>query len=97
MMEIAIDIQQKLALDFGSEMPFAKDEIEALYAATNWRISDKMIRSIIYLAKGDITLLNNTIQGARTDYKDVLWQAEYDRGDEQLRDFNKTFEELGLI
>ena len=96
-MEIAVDIQQKLALDFGSEMPFAKDEIEALYAATNWRISDKMIRSIIYLAKGDITLLNNTIQGARTDYKDVLWQAEYDRGDEQLRDFNKTFEELGLI
>ncbi|BBB29847.1 hypothetical protein [Neptunomonas japonica] len=96
-MEIAIDIQHKLTLDFGSEMPFAKDEVEALYAATNWRISDKMIRSIIYLAKGDITSLKNTIQRTRQDYKDVLWQAEYDRGDEQLRDFNKTFDELGLL
>ncbi len=96
-MAIAIDIQQKLELDFGSELIFAKDEIEALYAATNWRISDKMIRSIIYLAKGDCTQLKSTIELARKDYKDVLWHAEYDRGDDQLRDFNKTFEELGLV
>lgn len=96
-MEIAIDIQKKLELDFGSELSFAKDEIEALYAATNWQISDKMIRSIIYLAKGDFTLLKSTIELARKDYKDVLWQAEYNRGDDQLRDFNKTFEELGFV
>ena len=96
-MEIALDIQQKLALDFGSEMPFAKDEIEALYAATNWQISDKMIRCIIYLAKGDVMLLKRTIGCARKDYKDVLWLAEYDRGDDRLRDFNKTFQELGLV
>lgn len=97
MMAIAIDIHNKLALDFASDMPFAKDEIEALYAATNWQISDKMIRAIIYLAKGDLALLKSTIELARKDYKDVLWQAEYNRGDDKLRDFNQTFDELGLL
>ena len=96
-MQISIDIQKKLELDFGSELSFAKDELEALYAKTNWRIGNRMIRSIVYLSNGDFESLKKTIEHANTDYKDVLWLAEYDRGDEQLRDFNKTFEELGLL
>jgi len=38
-MQILIEIQQKLEQGFGLEYPFARDEIEALYAATNWSIS----------------------------------------------------------
>jgi hypothetical protein len=96
-MQILIDIQQKLEHDFGSEFPFARDEIDAIYIATNWNISNKVIRSIIYLAKGNLELLNKNIQRAQTDFKDLLWEAEYDRGDEQLRDFSKSFIALGLI
>lgn len=96
-MEIVIDIQKKLELDFGRELSSAKDEIEALYAKTNWQISNRMVRSIVFLANGDFESLKRNIELALTDYKDVLWQAEYDRGDEQLRDFNKTFQELGLL
>ena len=96
-MQILIEIQQKLEQGFGLEYPFARDEIEALYAATNWSISNKMIRAIIYLAKGDLELLNSNIQLVQTDFKDLLWLAEYDRGDEQLRDFNQSFTNLELV
>ncbi len=96
-MQIVIDIQKKLELDFGTELLLAKDELEALYAKTNWTIGNRMVRAIIYLSNGNFESLKKTIEHASTDYKDVLWLAEYDRGDEQLRDFNKTFEELGLL
>jgi len=56
-----------------------------------------MIRAIIYLAKGDLELLNSNIQLVQTDFKDLLWPAEYDRGDEQLRDFNQSFTNLELV
>ncbi|MFT7373776.1 MAG: hypothetical protein ACI9T9_002476 [Oleiphilaceae bacterium] len=96
-MQIVIDIQKKLELDFGSESSLAKDELEALYTQTNWRIGNRMVRSIVYLSNGDFESLKKAIKHANTDYKEVLWLAEYDRGDEQLRDFNKTFEALGLL
>lgn len=96
-MQLVIDIQKKLELDFGRESSLAKDELEALYAQTNWRIGNRMVRAIVYLSNGDFESLKKTIEHANTDYKDILWQAEYDRGDDQLRDFNKTFEELSLL
>ena len=96
-MVMVVDIQNKLELDFGPELVFAKDELEALYITTNWLVSDRVVRSVIYLANGDIDLLKENIERALTDHKDLLWQAEYNRGDEQLRDFNKTFQELGLV
>lgn len=96
-MVMVVDIQNKLELDFGPELVSAKDELEALYIKTNWLISDRAVRSVIYLANGDIDLLKENIERALTDYKDLLWQAEYNRGDEQLRDFNKTFQELDLM
>ncbi|MEH6473024.1 MAG: hypothetical protein V7752_17440 [Halopseudomonas sp.] len=96
-MEFAVDIQKKLEQDFGSELAGAKDEIEALYAKTNWQIGNRIIRSIIYLANGDLESLKTNIEFALADHQDVVWLAEYDRGDEQLRNFSKTFQELGLL
>ncbi len=96
-MVMAVDIQNKLELDFGSKLSFAKDELEALYIKTNWLVSDRVVRSVIYLANGDVDLLKTNIERALTDYKDLLWQAEYNRGDAQLRDFNQTFQECDLV
>lgn len=42
-------------------------------------------------------MLKQVIRLSQLDLRDVLWQAEYDCGDEILRDFNKTFYELKLI
>lgn len=96
-MQIAIDIHTKLEQDFGNDFFYVRDEIEALYAATNWAISNQLIRCIVYLSKGDKALLQKNIERVQVDYRDVLWEAEYDRGEEQLRDFNRTFQALGLL
>ena len=93
-MEILPDIKEKIELDFGVEAGAAKDEIEALYIKTNWRVTNRMIRAVVFLAKGDLASLTNNINLFLADYKDVLWSAEYDRGDVKLRDFNETFTDL---
>jgi hypothetical protein len=95
-MQFQMDIQQKLERDFGSQLMLARDEIEALYIKTNWRVSNQIVRSVVYLSKGDFDSLNKNIERVLSDYKDLLWEAEYDRGDEKLRDFNLSFEALGL-
>lgn len=96
-MQLQVDIEQKLEKEFAKQWLLARDEIEALYAKTNWRVTNRLVRAVIYLANGDFAALNVHIERVLNDYKDLLWEAEYERGDEQLRDFNRTFYELGLL
>ncbi len=96
-MQFAIDIQSKLEMDFGSEVTLAKDEIEGLYAQTHWQIGNRAVRSIIFLAKGDLNKLMKVKAAALSDPREVVWEAEYEQGDDQLRDFSKTFTELGFL
>ena len=95
-MQLLSDIQNKLERDFGKQWLLAKDEIEALFVKTNWRVTNRIVRAAIYVADGDFDELSRSIERVLSDYKDLLWQAEYDRGDDQLRDFNKSFDELDL-
>ena len=91
------DIYQKMERDFGCDLPLAMEEVDLLDASTKGLIGDRMLRAMIFLAKGNIARFKQVIELGRTDYRDVLWQAEYDCGEEQLYDFNKTFHELGLM
>lgn len=91
------DIYQKIENDFGSEAKLAIEQIEILDARSKGLVSDRMLRAMVFLAKGDIERFKQVIELGRTDYRDVLWQAEYDFGEEQLYDFNKTFHELKLM
>ncbi len=91
------DIYQKIENDFGPEAKLAVEQIEILDARSKGLVSDRMLRAMVFLAKGDIERFKQVIELGRTNYRDVLWQAEYDCGEEQLYDFNKTFHELKLM
>ena len=91
------DIYQKIELDFGDDLNPAIEQVEILDARSKGLIGDRMLRAMVFLAKGNIERFKQVIELGRTDYRDVLWQAEYDCGEEQLYDFNKTFHELKLM
>jgi|GEM_PF-874121 len=60
---------------------------------------DRVLRCIVYLAKGDITALPELIAAAATDYRDVIFWAEYTdheaRRPHKVRDLNKPFPTMG--
>jgi hypothetical protein len=60
--------------------------------------TDRVIRCIIFLSKGNVADLKKYIETATNDTRDVMLWAEYEKltGDtnfKRIRDFNKTFEE----
>jgi hypothetical protein len=91
------DIYQKIEIDFGDDLKLAIEHIEILDARSKGLVGDRLLRAMVFLAKGNIERFKQVIELGRTDYRDVLWQAEYDCGEEQLHDFNKTFHELRLM
>jgi hypothetical protein len=91
------DIYQKIKRDFGDDLQLAIEQVEILDARTKGLIGDRMLRSMVFLSKGKIERFKQVIELGRVNYRDVLWQAEYDCGEEQLYDFNKTFHELKLM
>lgn len=92
------DIFLKIERDFGSNAPQVHLIIEKLEAKTRGLIGKRILRSIIFLANGDLNKLQLVIELAKTDWRDVLLQAEYSYPDmNRVRDFEKTFHELGLL
>ena len=91
------DIYQKLKVDFNKELDEAINIMEALDAQTKGLISDRLLRAIIYLAKGNIHRLKEVIKLSQKDFRDILWQAEYDCGETLIHDFEKTFHELKMM
>jgi hypothetical protein len=91
------DIYQKIERDFGDDLKLAIEQVEILDARSKGLVGTHVLRAMIFLAKGNIERFKQIIELGRTDYRDVLWQAEYDCGEEQLYDFNKTFHELNLM
>lgn len=91
------DIYQKIEKDFGDSLPEAIEQINILDARSKGLIHDRMIRAMVFFAKGNVERFKQVIELGRIDYRDVLWQAEYDCGEEQHFDFNKSFHELKLM
>ena len=91
------DIYQKIERDFGDDIKLAIEQIEILDARSKGLVGNRMLRAMVFLAKGSIDRFKQVIELGSTDYRDVLWQAEYDCGEERLYDFNKTFHELKLM
>ncbi len=92
------DIYQKIERDFGVQTPLALAALDQLDAKTKGLVSPRLVRSIVYLAKGDVSALEKYIDLAQVDWRDVLLQAEYSYPDDtRLRDFDKTFHELKLL
>src|SRR5262245_7180972 len=93
------DIRRRVVEDFGPERA---DEV---YRYLLGRIPDGLpngtrprhLRCVLYLAKGDRTLLDRYIELCLQDTRDVMLQAEYD-GDSyarlvRARDFGRPFDQ----
>lgn len=92
-----VDIYQKIQRDFGSQANQVRAILEEVDARTKGLIENRLIRSMIYLSEGDIDKFRAIVELARTDPRDVYWQAEYECGETRLRDFTKSFHDLKLL
>ncbi len=95
---MATDIYRKVERDFGAKAVEVHHALDELDAKTKGLVSPRLIRAIIFLADGDLKRFHQTLELAQTDWRDVLLQAEYSYPENNhIRDFNKTFYELGLL
>ncbi len=92
------DIIGRIKNDFGENAVKATTMLSDAISKVEYLKTDRVIRSIIFLAKGNLTDLNKYIETATFDTRDVMLWAEYEGIKEnekpkRVRDFNKNFEE----
>jgi len=92
------DIKARIQTDFGENASKATTILIDAINKVEYLKADRVIRCIIFLAKGNLTDLSKYIETATFDTRDVMLWAEYEKlsGDlnyKRQRDFNKTFEE----
>lgn len=92
------DIKARIQTDFGENAITATTMLIDAINKVDYLKTDRVIRCIIFLAKGNLTDLNKYIETATFDTRDVMLWAEYEELKEnenpkRVRDFNKTFTE----
>ncbi|MES2796123.1 MAG: hypothetical protein V4683_09165 [Bacteroidota bacterium] len=92
------DINERIKTDFGENASKAATMLIDAIKKVDYLKTDRVIRCIIFLAKGNLTDLNKYIETATFDTRDVMLWAEYEGLKEnekpkRVRDFNKNFEE----
>ena len=70
--------------------------VDQLYNENNFPKSDtdRIIRCILFLAQKNYCNINDSISLAKTDYRDLIYQAEYDCSKTKIRDLSKPFDFL---
>jgi hypothetical protein len=53
--------------------------------------SDRILRCIVFVAKGDLNRQEKAIDLAKKDYRDLIVWAEYDEESERVRDLSNPF------
>ena len=92
------DINARIRTDFGENSSKATTMLLDAINKVEYLKTDRVIRCIIFLAKGNLTDLNKYIETATFDTRDVMLWAEYEGLKEsekpkRVRDFNKSFTE----
>lgn len=95
------DIQQRIKLDFKDSAGKANELLSNAISETDYLKTDRVIRCIVFLAKGDLNMLEKYINNAVFDTRDVMLWAEYEKQEGELnfkriRDFNRTFDKCLL-
>ena len=62
--------------------------LDEVLRATATTEGARVVRCVLWLGT-DFAKLEHYARAAKTDYRDVIWWAEYDGGETQLRDFTK--------
>ncbi|WP_445725609.1 hypothetical protein [Flavobacterium sp.] len=95
------DIKARIQTDFGENANKATTILIDAINKVEYLKTDRVIRCIIFLAKGNLTDLSKYIESATFDTRDIMLWAEYEKlsGDlnyKRQRDFNKTFQECSI-
>lgn len=93
---ISDDIRKRIEHDFGSEgakqVGAALEHfIESYQSNYGTQPSDRIIRCIVHLAEGKLESLRHQIKAALSDWRDVIYWAEYNRKDKRIHDFRLPF------
>jgi hypothetical protein len=93
------DIKARIQTDFGENSITATTMLIDAINKVDYLKTDRVIRCILFLAKGNLTDLSKYIETATFDTRGVMLWVEYEklRGDfnyKRLRDFNNTFEDV---
>jgi len=97
-MEFKDDINTRIQTDFGENSIRATKMFIDVIKKVDYLKTDRVIRCIIFLAKGNLKDLSKYIETATIDTRDIMLWAEYEKlsGDlnyKRLRNFNNTFDE----
>lgn len=87
------DIKIEIQKSFKQRSKDAIELIQKQFADT--KMSNRIIRCVIFLAEGDLEKLEHFIDIAKTDYRDVIFMAEYtdheSKHPKRIRDLNRSF------
>jgi hypothetical protein len=89
--QLTPDIEARIAADFG---PAERQEALGILQLLDNELgsgNSRVLRCIVFLARGELSLLVHNADRARSDRRDVIYWAEYDEHDRQVRDFNLPF------
>jgi hypothetical protein len=96
-MPLKPDILHRIQSDFGESAEEAKEILIESISKVAYLRTDRVIRCIVFLSKGNLLDLRKYIETAIADTRDVMLWAEYEElpgnyNFKRLRNFNKTFE-----
>lgn len=94
------DILRRIKTDFTNDAPEAISVLTNAMNKTTDLNNDRVIRCIVFLAKGNLGALHTYSQAAATDTRDIMFWAEYEAHDstDPVRrcDFTNTFEKSSI-
>ena len=88
-MDLEPDITQQIEKEFDRSL--CSSVREALAPLETVPEFQRVARCVLFLASGDENKLAHFVTAALTDYRDVIWWAEYDGKEERLRDLARPF------
>ena len=91
MEEIPADIEARISADFSAEKRENAIHIIRTLGTELDREVHRILRCVLFLSRGELPLLMHNADQARRDYRGVIYWAEYDEQDRQVRDFNQPF------
>ena len=86
-MSLPPDVVRALDRFAPGERDVARRLLDEVLAATQANEGARVVRCVVWLGR-DFAELERYAAAARTDYRDVIWWAEYEGGETRLRDFS---------
>jgi hypothetical protein len=92
-MMLARDIWGKVNKDFETpeEAALALSVLADFVDQNRELSSDRLVRCIVFLADGDLDRLEEALDLAKKDYRDLTVRAEYNEKNERVRDLAHPF------